>query len=255
MTSGSSTMSGPWWPSLRSPSGGPTGGSDDGRRRCCCRPMLGVRPSRIEIRAADDGAPDAYVDGDSCRRVAQPLAPRRRRRGCGCSPPDHGGHRPRDAGDPLGRLRARVAVGRGTGGSCRAPAQPATCRCCAAGRARRRRPRCCGRACGSTSATPSSSPNRPPRAGPPLTVTWRTEGVIHQGWWRHDDNVVIAVVTDPPSPRPRSATSGKVRRDQLGADRRHPRDRATRSVPERRPARDAGRPSARAQDRLPDRRG
>ena len=36
----------------------------------------------------------------------------------------------------------------------------------------------------------------------PLLVTWHTEGIAHQGWWRHDDRRVIAVVTDPPSGPP-----------------------------------------------------
>jgi 4'-phosphopantetheinyl transferase EntD len=36
----------------------------------------------------------------------------------------------------------------------------------------------------------------------PLDVTWRTEGRIQRGWWRHEDTRVIAVVTDPPSDPP-----------------------------------------------------
>jgi 4'-phosphopantetheinyl transferase len=36
----------------------------------------------------------------------------------------------------------------------------------------------------------------------PLAVGWRTEGFIHRGWWLHDNRRVVAVVTDPPSERP-----------------------------------------------------
>ena len=35
-----------------------------------------------------------------------------------------------------------------------------------------------------------------------LTVTWRTEGVQHDGWWRTEDGWIMAVVTDPPSGPP-----------------------------------------------------
>ena len=35
-----------------------------------------------------------------------------------------------------------------------------------------------------------------------MEVTWRTEGITHHGWWRHDDIGVLAVVTDPPTGRP-----------------------------------------------------
>jgi 4'-phosphopantetheinyl transferase len=33
----------------------------------------------------------------------------------------------------------------------------------------------------------------------PLTVTWRTEGIIQHGWWQRLDGSLVAVVTDPPS--------------------------------------------------------
>ena len=36
----------------------------------------------------------------------------------------------------------------------------------------------------------------------PLVVTWRSERIVHHGWWRHDGRRVIAVVTDPPSGPP-----------------------------------------------------
>jgi 4'-phosphopantetheinyl transferase len=32
----------------------------------------------------------------------------------------------------------------------------------------------------------------------PMKVTWRTEGITHRGWWRLGDIGVLAVVTDPP---------------------------------------------------------
>jgi 4'-phosphopantetheinyl transferase len=35
-----------------------------------------------------------------------------------------------------------------------------------------------------------------------LEVAWRTEGILHHGWWLHDDRTVIAVVTDPPTDPP-----------------------------------------------------
>jgi 4'-phosphopantetheinyl transferase len=36
----------------------------------------------------------------------------------------------------------------------------------------------------------------------PLRVTWAREQVEHNGWWRVDDRSVIAVVTDPPTDPP-----------------------------------------------------
>jgi 4'-phosphopantetheinyl transferase len=36
----------------------------------------------------------------------------------------------------------------------------------------------------------------------PLTVTWRSEQIIHRGWWRHDGSELTAIVSDPPSGPP-----------------------------------------------------
>jgi hypothetical protein len=36
----------------------------------------------------------------------------------------------------------------------------------------------------------------------PVRVTWPTERIIHEGWWRHDDIGVLTVVTDPPTNAP-----------------------------------------------------
>jgi 4'-phosphopantetheinyl transferase EntD len=42
----------------------------------------------------------------------------------------------------------------------------------------------------------------PARTWTPLTVTWRTEARTHRRWWCHDHSRVVAVVTDPPTPAP-----------------------------------------------------
>jgi 4'-phosphopantetheinyl transferase len=36
----------------------------------------------------------------------------------------------------------------------------------------------------------------------PLTVTWHTEEVVHHGWWRREAGTAIAVATDPASDPP-----------------------------------------------------
>jgi 4'-phosphopantetheinyl transferase len=43
----------------------------------------------------------------------------------------------------------------------------------------------------------------------PLEVGWRTEGIVHRGWWRHDDDRIVAVVTDPRSDQPISCLNGR----------------------------------------------
>jgi hypothetical protein len=40
----------------------------------------------------------------------------------------------------------------------------------------------------------------------PLEVGWRTEDIVHHGWWLHDNGRVVAVVTDPPSDQPIAAS-------------------------------------------------
>ena len=42
----------------------------------------------------------------------------------------------------------------------------------------------------------------PARTWTPLTVLWRTEARTHRGWWCHDASRVVAVVTDPPTTAP-----------------------------------------------------
>ena len=118
------------------------------------------------------------------RAFAQPVAPRRRRGGRGRTAADQGRHRPRDARATLGRLRARVVGRRRAGGVAGRRARRATCGCSAAGRARKRRQRCCGKGCDSTSAMRSSAGFTRRRDWAPLDVTWRSEGIVHHGWWR-----------------------------------------------------------------------
>jgi hypothetical protein len=43
-----------------------------------------------------------------------------------------------------------------------------------------------------------------------MEVTWRAEGVVHRGWWRQDDNAVLALVTDPPGDPPVIALAREV---------------------------------------------
>jgi 4'-phosphopantetheinyl transferase len=42
----------------------------------------------------------------------------------------------------------------------------------------------------------------------PLEVRWRAEGVTHHGWWQQQDGTVVAVVTDPPTGPPEAALVG-----------------------------------------------
>lgn len=43
-----------------------------------------------------------------------------------------------------------------------------------------------------------------------LEVAWGAEGIIQHGWWRHDGSTVIAVVTDPPTDPPVLVGAGQV---------------------------------------------
>jgi 4'-phosphopantetheinyl transferase len=47
-------------------------------------------------------------------------------------------------------------------------------------------------------------PGPPPPAGGwvPVRVTWAAEGVVHRGWWRRDGSGLTAIVTDPPTGPP-----------------------------------------------------
>ena len=135
-----------------------------------------------------------------CRRglVAEPVPPRRRRRGRR-SPPGPPGWASISRRSRPARTRSCANGCRATSRRrCRAPAKPATCRCSAAGRARKPRPRCCAKACDSTFARPSSPLAEPRPTGLRWRLAWRTEGIVHHGWWLHDKDTVVAVVTDPP---------------------------------------------------------
>jgi 4'-phosphopantetheinyl transferase len=43
----------------------------------------------------------------------------------------------------------------------------------------------------------------------PLEVRWGAEGIVHHGWWLQQDGTVVAVVTDPPTGPPSAAHVGQ----------------------------------------------
>jgi 4'-phosphopantetheinyl transferase len=162
---------------------------------------LAVRPSRIEIRAADDGAPDAYVDGTHAE-VSLSLSHRDGVAVAAVSP------LPTTVGIDLEMLETRSDAFVREWLAAEEQAQLPS-----AGAARDVQVLCCWTAKEASAkvlreglrldvrhAVVVAGPSAP--AWSPLEVTWRTEGIVHSGWWRCDDSTVVVVVTDPPSDPP-----------------------------------------------------
>ena len=171
--------------------------------------VLDVPRRQVEVRAADDGAPEAFVDGT--------------RAGLSLSL----SHRDGVAVAAVARLPTRVGIDLETLetrsdafvrewlSSDEQAALPSAGEerdlqvlCCwvgkeASAKVLREGLRLDVRRADVISDSPTAA------AWAPLEVAWRTEGVVHHGWWQYDDSTVIAVVTDPPTDRPVVARLGK----------------------------------------------
>jgi len=165
--------------------------------------VLGAPAHRVAVRAAADGAPEAFVDGipagvslslshrDGVAVAAVAALPTR-------------------AGIDLETLEARsdafvrdwLADDEQAALPAAGPARDLRVLCCwtgkeASAKARREGLRLDVR----HAVVVAGSPEDITRWAP-LVVTWRTEGVEHRGWWRHDGRTVIAVITDPTTDPP-----------------------------------------------------
>ena len=163
--------------------------------------VLGVPPHRVEVRAADDGAPEPYVDGgmaDLSLSVS---------------------HRDGVAVSAVARLPTRVGIDLETletrsdafvrewlSAEEQAALPPAgtardlaVLRCWtgkeASAKVLREGLRLDVRQAKVVAGSPVGG-------WTPMQVTWPTERIVHEGWWRHDDIGVLAVITDPPTGPP-----------------------------------------------------
>jgi 4'-phosphopantetheinyl transferase len=162
---------------------------------------LGVPPGRIEIRAADDGAPDAFVDGDRAE-VSLSVSHRDGLAVAAASP------LPTTVGIDLETVETRSDAFVREWLAAEEQAQLPS-----AGAARDVQVLCCWTAKEASAkvlreglrldvrdAVVVARPSAP--GWSPLEVIWRTEDIAHSGWWRRDDTTVVVVVTDPPSDPP-----------------------------------------------------
>jgi 4'-phosphopantetheinyl transferase len=163
--------------------------------------VLGVPPQRVEVRAADDGAPEPYVDGGM---AALSLSV---------------SHRDGVAVAAVAGLPIRVGVDLETletrsdafvrewlSADEQAALPPAgTARDlavlrCWTGKEASAKVLREGLRLDVRQATVVA--DSPVGGWTPVQVTWPTERIIHEGWWRHDDIGVLVVVTDPPTDPP-----------------------------------------------------
>jgi 4'-phosphopantetheinyl transferase len=168
---------------------------------------LGVPAHRVEVRAADDGAPEPYVDGEPV--------------GLSLSLTHRDGIAvavvaalPIRAGVDLETLERRsdafvrewLSVDeRDTLPAAGEARDVAVLRCWtgkeASAKVLREGLRLDVRHAVVTTAPASSGWQR-------MAVTWRREAIAHRGWWRHDDIGILAVVTDPPTDEPSMLETG-----------------------------------------------
>ncbi len=158
--------------------------------------VLGVPVGWVEVRAADDGAPDAFADGDHVG-LSLSISHRDGRAVAAVAP------LPNRVGIDLETLETRSDAFVREWLSCeeqaalpgQGAARDVRVLCCwtgkeASAKARRQGLRLDVRRAVVIGAEPATG-------WAPLTVTWRTERITHRGWWRYDDVGVLAVVSDP----------------------------------------------------------
>lgn len=163
--------------------------------------VLDVPPSRIEIRAAEDGAPEAFVDGAPAALslslshrdgvAVAAVAPLPTRVGIDVETIE-----PRSDAFVREWLSGEEQAALGGAGA----ARDVAVLCCWTGKEASAKVLREGLRLDVRHATVVAEP--PIRGWAPLAVTWHAEGVAHRGWWRHDGVRVVAIVTDPPADPP-----------------------------------------------------
>jgi 4'-phosphopantetheinyl transferase len=166
--------------------------------------VLDVSPDRVEIRAAGDGAPEAFVDG-TLAGLSLSLS-----------------HRDGVAVAAVITLPARVGIDLETV----EPRSDAFVRewlssdeqaalprdgdardlgvlCCWTGKEASAKVLREGLRLDVRRAVVERGP--PAAAWNPLRVTWGTEEISHRGWWRRDGRRLVAIVSDPPTDPPVAA--------------------------------------------------
>jgi 4'-phosphopantetheinyl transferase len=165
--------------------------------------VLDVPMDRVEVRAADDGAPEVSVD-DAATELSLSLSHRDRVCVAAVAPS------PTVVGIDLETLETRSdAFVRDWLSDDERAALPS------AGEARDVRVLCSWTGKEASAKVLRGGlrlairhavvrPSRPEgtAAWSPLLVTWTREEVVHHGWWRVDERSVIAVVTEPPADPP-----------------------------------------------------
>jgi 4'-phosphopantetheinyl transferase EntD len=165
------------------------------------RAVLDVPPSRVEIRAAEDGAPEAFVDGVPAA-LSLSLS---HRDGVAVAAV---AALPTTVGIDLETVERRsdafvrewLSVAEQAALPSAGAMRDVRVLCCWTGKEASAKVLREGLRLDVRHATVVAVPPSPDWA--PLAVTWQAEGVAHRGWWRHDDLGVVAVVTDPPTDPP-----------------------------------------------------
>ncbi len=201
MTNGSASPSEMCWAGWRSPSAELTGASGGGRRSRCSVRSSACRLERVEVRAADDGAPEAFVDGiptdlslslshrDGVAVAA--VAPLPTRVGIDLETLE-----PRSDAFVREWLSGEEQAALPTAGE----ARDVGVLCCWTGKEASAKVMREGLRLDVRHAVVAADPSTTHWA--PLEVTWRAERVSHRGWWRRDRVGVLAIVTDPPTTHP-----------------------------------------------------
>jgi 4'-phosphopantetheinyl transferase len=165
--------------------------------------VIGTPAHRVVIRAADDGAPEAFVDG-APSGLSLSLS---HRDGVGVAAI---GVLPTRVGVDLETLEPRsdafvrdwLADEEQAKLPIAGPARDLQVLCCWTGKEASAKARREGLRLDVRHAVVEAGASVGGGGWAPLVVTWRTECIAHHGWWRHDERQVIAVVTEPPSDPP-----------------------------------------------------
>jgi 4'-phosphopantetheinyl transferase len=168
--------------------------------------VLGVPPGRVEVRAAGDGAPDGFVDGEPVG-LSLSLS---HRDGTAVAAVAAS---PAKVGIDLELLETRsdafvrewLSAGEQAGLPSAGKARDLRVLCCWTGKEASAKALREGLRLDVRHAIVVPGPAAPGWVS--LRVTWPRDGIDHRGWWRHDDRAVIAVVSDPPTGPPSRVTA------------------------------------------------
>jgi 4'-phosphopantetheinyl transferase len=165
--------------------------------------VLDVPADRVEVRAADDGAPEAVVDG-APTELSLSLSHRDRVAVAAVAPA------PTVVGIDVETLERRsdafvrewLSDDEQAGLPSAGPARDVRVMCSWTGKEASAKALRGGLRLAVRHAVVTPSSPEGCVVWSPLRVTWTRERVEHLGWWRVDERSVIAVVTDPPTDPP-----------------------------------------------------